>query len=128
MQIPSFIQDRLSQFWLLLGVLFLVTGVFLGTDYPVTYIYFALGIACVFWGFCIVVLRPRKPEYSWTEPASVADQNPVTDQSPVADQSPSADEEEPLKQSMAKPVMEPMVELADLPGLEDLPDAPEENS
>jgi len=110
MRLPESVYKRLPQFWLLLGVLFLVTGVFLGTDYPVTYIYFALGIACVFWSFCIVALRPRKPEYSWTEPAS------------VADQSPGSDEEEPFKQSMALPVMDPIVDVSELP------DLPEEDS
>ena len=110
MRLPESVYKRLPQFWLLLGVLFLVTGVFLGTDYPVTYIYFALGIACIFWSFCIVALRPRKPDYSWTEPAS------------VADQSSNFDEEEPLKQSMAAPVMEPIVDVSELP------DLPEEDS
>ena len=114
MQIPSFIQDRLPQFWLLLGVLFLATGTYLGFDYPVTFLYFAVGIVCIFWSFCIVVLRPRKPEYTWTEPASVVDQAPSTD-------------EEPLKQSIARPIMEPMVDVSELPELPtdsatDLPD------
>ena len=110
MQIPPFIQDRLPQFWLLLGVLFLATGTYLGFDYPVTFLYFAVGIVCIFWGFCIVALRPRKPEYTWTEPAS------------AHEQSPSSDEEEPLKQSMAAPVMEPIVDVSELP------DLPEEDS
>lgn len=102
MRLPESVYKRLPQFWLLLGVLFIVTGVFLGTDYPVTYIYFALGVACVFWSFCIVALRQRKPEYSWTEPASVADQSPSSG-------------ENPLKRSMARPSMEPMVDVSELP-------------
>ena len=118
MQIPSFIQGRLPQFWLLLGVLFLATGTYLGFDYPVTFLYFAVGIVCIFWSFCIVVLRPRKPEYSWTEPAS------------VVDPSPSSDEEEPLKQSMAQPFMETMVDVSDLPELppEPITNPPDEDS
>ena len=118
MQIPSFIQGRLPQFWLLLGVLFLATGTYLGFDYPVTFLYFAVGIVCIFGSFCIVVLRPRKPEYTWTEPES------------VDDRSPSSDEVEPFKQSMALPIIEPMVDVSDLPELppEPITDAPDEDS
>ena len=117
MKLPESVYKRLPQFWLLLGVLFLVTGVFLGTDYPVTYIYFALGIACVFWSFCIVALRPRKPEYTWTEPVSASSQDSSTD-------------EEPLKQSMAQPLMETMVDVSDLPELppEPITNPPDEDS
>ena len=117
MRLPESVYKRLPQFWLLLGVLFIVTGAFLGTDYPVTYIYFALGVICVFWSFCIVALRPRKPEYSWTEPASVADQIPSSG-------------ENPLKQSMARPLMEPMVDVSELPELRTDPATglPEEDS
>ncbi len=110
MKLPASVYERLPQFWLLLGVLFIVTGLLLGTEFPVTYIYFALGVACVFWSFCIVALRPRKPEYTWTEPASTGHQSP-------------SPEEEPLKQSMARPIIEPMVDVSDLPELPtDLPD------
>ncbi len=117
MKLPASVYKRLPQFWLLLGVLFIVTGVLLGTEYPVTYIYFALGVACVFWSFCIVALRPRKPDYTWTEPASPGHQGPGS-------------EEEPLKQSMARPLMEPMVELSELPELPTDPatDRPDEDS
>ncbi len=114
MRLPESVYERLPQFWLLLGVLFIVTGAFLGTDYPVTYIYFALGVVCVFWSFCIVALRPRKPQYTWTEPASVGSQS-------------MGSGEEPFKQSMALPVMDPIVDVSDLPELPadpptDLPD------
>ncbi len=117
MRLPESVYERLPQFWLLLGVLFIVTGVFLGTDYPVTYIYFALGVVCVFWSFCMVALRPRKPDYSWTEPASVADQSPSSG-------------EDPLKQSMARPLMKPMVDMSELPELPTDPatDRPDEDS
>ena len=114
MRLPESVYERLPQFWLLLGFLFIVTGVLLGTEFPVTYIYFALGVACIFWSFCIVALRPRKPDYAWTEPTSVADQS-------------TSSEENPLKQSMARPLMEPMVDVSELPELPtdpatDLPD------
>ncbi len=101
MRIPTPIYERLPQFWLLLGLLFMSTGTWLGFDYPVSFIYFAIGTACIFWGFCVVVLRPRKPEYA------------IRAQTTVVGRGPSSDEEEPLKQSMARPLMEPMVDLAD---------------
>ncbi len=114
MRLPESVYERLPQFWLLLGVLFIVTGAFLGTDYPVTFIYFGIGIACVFWSFCIIALRPRKPQYTWTEPASVGSQSMDSGG-------------EPLKQSMARPLIEPMVDVSELPELPtdpatDLPD------
>ena len=113
MQLPTVIQERLPQVWLLLGALFIVTGLLLGLEYPVTFIYFAIGVACIFWGFCLIVLRPRKPEYTWTETTSAAVQDPNPD-------------EEPLKQSMAQPLMATMVDVSDLPDLPepstDLPD------
>ena len=117
MRLPESVYERLPQFWLLLGVLFIVTGAFLGTDYPVTYIYFALGVACIFWGFCIVVLRPRKPEYTWTEPASAGHQRPSS-------------EKDPLKQSMAQPFVAPTVDVSGLPELPTDPaiDLPDEDS
>ena len=101
MRIPTPIYERLPQFWLLLGLLFMSTGTWLGFDYPVSFIYFAIGTACVFWSFCVVALRPRKPEYAIRAEASMHDQGP------------NSDDEEPLKQSMARPLMEPMVDLTD---------------
>lgn len=103
MRIPTPLYERLPQFWLLLGLLFMSTGTWLGFDYAATFIYFAIGIACVFWSFCVVALRPRKPEYAKAAEAAV-----------VFDKKPSSDEE-PLKQSIARPLMEPMVDLTNGP-------------
>ncbi len=117
MQLPTVIQERLPQVWLLLGALFIVTGLLLGLEYPVTFIYFAIGVACIFWGFCLIVLRPRKPEYTWTETTSVVARSPSSD-------------EEPLKQSVAQPFMAPMVDVSDLPDLPEEPptDLPDKDS
>ncbi len=117
MRLPESVYERLPQVWLLLGFLFIVTGVLLGTEFPVTYIYFALGVACIFWSFCIVVLRPRKPEYTWTEPSSAGHQSPSS-------------EEEPLKQSIAQPYVAPTVDVSGLPDLPDEPptDLPDEDN
>lgn len=82
----------------------MATGTYLGFEYPLTFVYFAVGVVCVFWSFCIVALRPRKPDYSRVAPVSVADQS-------------RSSEEEPLKQSMARPLMEPIVETTNLPEL-----------
>jgi hypothetical protein len=114
MWIPTPVQERLPMFWLLLGLLFIATGIFLGFDYSATFIYLAIGVACVFWSFCIVALRPRKPQYTWTEPASVGSQS-------------MGSGEEPFKQSMAQPILEPLVDVSELTELPadsatDLPD------
>lgn len=106
MWIPTPVQERLPMFWLLLGLLFIATGIFLGFDYSATFIYLAIGIICLFWSFCLIVLRPRKPEYTWTEPASTHNRGPSS-------------VEEPVERSTPEPYVATMVNV---PGLPDLPD------
>ena len=106
MWIPTPVQERLPMFWLLLGLLFIAAGIFLGFDYSATFIYLAIGVISVFWSFCLVVLRPRKSEYAWTEPASTHNRGPSS-------------VEEPVKQSTPEPYVATMVNV---PGLPDLPD------
>jgi len=57
MWIPTPIYERIPQFWLLLGLLFLSSGVYLGFDYGLTFLYFGTGVFCVVWGARIFVMR-----------------------------------------------------------------------
>jgi len=57
MWIPTPIYERIPQFWLLLGLLFMSSGVYLGFDYELTFLYFGTGVFCVVWGARIFVMR-----------------------------------------------------------------------
>ena len=57
MWLPTPVYERLPQFWLLLGLLFMSSGVYLGFDYDISFIYFGVGAACVVWSIVIFVKR-----------------------------------------------------------------------
>jgi uncharacterized membrane protein len=57
MWIPTPIYERIPQLWLLLGLLFMSSGVYLGFDYELTFLYFGTGVFCVVWGARIFVMR-----------------------------------------------------------------------
>ena len=57
MWIPTPIYERIPQFWLLLSLLFMSSGVYLGFDYELTFLYFGTGVFCVVWGARIFVMR-----------------------------------------------------------------------
>jgi hypothetical protein len=42
---------------LLLGLLFMSSGVYLGFDYELTFLYFGTGVFCVVWGARIFMMR-----------------------------------------------------------------------
>ncbi len=63
MWIPTPIYERLPQFWLLLGIVFMSSGLYLGFEYSWSYFYFGVGIFCCLksmWIFS-VRLAARKP-------------------------------------------------------------------
>ena len=57
MWIPTPIYERIPQCWLLLGLLFMSSGVYLGFDYGLTFLYFGTGVFCVVWGARIFMMR-----------------------------------------------------------------------
>ena len=57
MWIPTPIYERLPQFWLLLGLLFMSSGTYLGFDYKLSFFYFAVGFACALWSLFIFTKR-----------------------------------------------------------------------
>lgn len=57
MWLPTPIYERVPQFWLLLGLLFMSSGTYLGFDHALTKVYFGTGIICCFWGGWIFVMR-----------------------------------------------------------------------
>ncbi|KPK56218.1 MAG: hypothetical protein AMS22_02040 [Thiotrichales bacterium SG8_50] len=58
MWLPTPIYERTPQLWLLMAVLFVVLGSYIGFAYPLTYFYVALGIVCAIRG--VRVLRMRR--------------------------------------------------------------------
>lgn len=59
MWIPTPIYERIPQFWLLLGLLFISSGILLGFDYRMSFAYFAAGFVCAGWSLCLFVWRYR---------------------------------------------------------------------
>jgi len=59
MWLPTPIYERLPQFWLLLGLLFMTSGTYLGFDYTLSFFYFGLGFACCLWSLWVFSTRLR---------------------------------------------------------------------
>ena len=47
MWLPASIYERVPQFWLLLGLLFFVFGLYLGFEFEMIFAYLALGVLCI---------------------------------------------------------------------------------
>ena len=63
MWIPTPIYERIPQFWLLLGLLFMSSGLYLGFDYDWSMFYYVTGVACCLKSMWIFSKRlaARKP-------------------------------------------------------------------
>jgi len=59
MWLPSPVYERIPQFWLLLGLLFMTSGTYLGFEYQLSFVYFGVGFVCVAWSLVIFVRRSR---------------------------------------------------------------------
>ena len=57
MWLPRPLYERIPQFWLLLGLLFMASGTYLGFEFAVAFVYFGIGAFCIAWSFCIFVMR-----------------------------------------------------------------------
>ena len=57
MWIPTPFYERIPQFMLLVGVIFISSAVYLGFAYPMSQFYFGVGVACCFWGLVVFALR-----------------------------------------------------------------------
>jgi hypothetical protein len=57
MWIPTPIYERIPQFWLLLGLLFMSSGTYLGFDYKLSFAYFGVGFVCLAWSLWIFTMR-----------------------------------------------------------------------
>ena len=59
MWIPTPIYERIPQFWLLLGLLFMSSGTYLGFEYTLSFVYFIVGFVCAMWSIRLFVMRMR---------------------------------------------------------------------
>ncbi|MBT8107056.1 MAG: hypothetical protein KJP17_02390 [Gammaproteobacteria bacterium] len=71
MRLISDIFERLPQVWVLLGLLFIATGLYLGFDYSLVFIYLGIGLVCFVYGVVLFFFLLReKPRRSNVSPLS----------------------------------------------------------
>jgi len=59
MWLPKTVYERVPQYWLLLGLLFMSSGMYLGFGYRLSYFYFGIGIICALWSMWTFSVRLR---------------------------------------------------------------------
>jgi hypothetical protein len=57
MWLPTPIYERIPQFWFLLGLLFISTGLYLGFEFALSFWYIAVGLSCCAYGVGIFLVR-----------------------------------------------------------------------
>lgn len=57
MWLPTPIYKRVPQFWLLLGLLFMSTGTYLGFEFSLSFVYFGVGFICIAWSMWVFSKR-----------------------------------------------------------------------
>jgi len=77
MWIPTPIYERLPQFWLLLGLLFMASGVFLGFDYWLSFVYFFVGFACCGWSAWTMAMRVKNRQAPEAQAEQTENQEPA---------------------------------------------------
>jgi hypothetical protein len=56
MRLTSDIFERLPQVWVLVGLLIIATGLYLGFDYSLVFVYLGIGIICFVYGLALFAL------------------------------------------------------------------------
>lgn len=59
MWIPAPIYERIPQFWILLALLFIALGLYIGFEFEFIFFYLALGFVCCWRGIWIQLMRLR---------------------------------------------------------------------
>lgn len=71
MRLFTIVFERLPMVWLLLGLLFISGGLYLGFDYKLTFVYLIVGAFCSMYGLLLFVfLRFERPKKSATRTLS----------------------------------------------------------
>ena len=95
MRLISDIFERLPQVWVLVGLLIIATGVYLGFDYSLVFVYLGVGFICFLYGLVMfVLLLLEGPGKSNARPLSrdfISIGSTVIMPTPQADQEPPSD-------------------------------------
>ena len=59
MWLPTPIYERVPDVWILLGLLFVSLGLYIGFDFEAIWLYLSLGLACLLCGLGIYAIRYR---------------------------------------------------------------------
>jgi hypothetical protein len=71
MRLVTIVFERIPMVWLLLGLLFIATGLYLGFDYKLTFVYLIVGAFCSLYGLLLFIfLRIERPRRSATSTLS----------------------------------------------------------
>jgi hypothetical protein len=71
MRLFTIVFERLPMVWLLLGLLFISGGLYLGFDYKLTFVYLIVGAFCSMYGLLLFIfLRFERPQKSPTRTLS----------------------------------------------------------
>jgi hypothetical protein len=72
MRLVTIVFERLPMVWLLLGLLFIAAGLYLGFEYKLTFVYLIVGAFCSLYGLLLFIFlrieRPRKSATSTLSP------------------------------------------------------------
>ena len=95
MWLPSPVYERVPQFWLLLGLLFMSSGTYLGFEHALSFVYFAVGFVCVIWSICVLVLRSRSRKFPVPMHVSEPEQPPQSTEQSTEQQAQQPTEQQP---------------------------------
>ena len=94
MKLTSDIFERLPQVWVLVGLLIISTGLYLGFDYSVVFVYLGIGILSTVYGLALfVLLLLDGPKKTNTRPLSrdfISIGSGAMSPTPQADQEPTS--------------------------------------
>lgn len=82
MRLFTIVFERLPMVWLLLGLLFIATGLYLGFEYKLTFVYLIVGAFCSLYGLLLFIFlrieRPKKSAASTLSPDFISAGETVT--------------------------------------------------
>lgn len=86
MRLVTIVFERIPLVWLLLGLLFIAAGLYLGFEYKLTFVYLIVGAFCSLYGLLLFIFlrieRPKRSARSTLSPKFISSSDTVTMQSP----------------------------------------------
>lgn len=85
MWLPSELYERLPLWWILVGLVFMLSALYLGLDYGAAYGYLGLGVGCSVFGLLITIWRAQhRSEKAANEQTDAAENSDDQDSSKTA--------------------------------------------